>query len=219
MGRLQTLTAFAVVLLAACGDSGGGDPKARSEIVSGATPGATSAPPPRASATASAPKKPRKLCASAPKNDGKKLAEVELGHVEAPGAKATTGTLELGGGKWTWVNLWAGWCGPCKEEMPMLKAWGDALKDRLRFEFVSVDEDERLAVRFLNAQPEAGLRASHHLAEGEAKKTWLESAGIGEITKLPMHVLVDPEGAIRCVITGEVGAEDLAQVKTLVGAK
>ena len=34
-----------------------------------------------------------------------------------------------------------------------------------------------------------------------------------------MHVLVDPEGAIRCVITGEVGAEDLAQVKTLVGAK
>jgi thiol-disulfide isomerase/thioredoxin len=221
MGRLQALSAAAaLVFLAACADSGGGDaPKARSEIVSGATtvatPPAKSAP----AATASTPKKPRKLCASPPKNDGKKLADVAFGHVEATGAKPTEGSLVVGGGKWTWVNLWAGWCGPCKEEMPMLKGWGDALKERLRFEFVSVDEDERLALRFLNAQPETGLRASRHLAEGDAKKEWLESAGIGEITKLPMHVLVDPEGAIRCVITGEVGPEDLAQVKGIVGAK
>ncbi|HTJ81702.1 MAG TPA: TlpA disulfide reductase family protein, partial [Polyangiaceae bacterium] len=188
-----------------------------STSTTGATSTTVTAAPAPASATPTV-KKPRKLCAQKPAADGKKLADVKFGHVEATGESPGPDALVTGKGRWTWINLWAGWCGPCKEEMPMLAQWAVALKDKLRFEFVSVDEDERLAVRFLNAQPANGLRASHHLAEGDAKKTWLDSAGIGEITKLPMHVLVDPEGAIRCVITGEVDPGDLDQVKALVGA-
>jgi len=212
----------AAPLLSGCGDSGGGgEPKSRAEVIPGGSAQPTTIGTPAWTATAPTPpivRKPRKLCTQKPAMDGKPLAEVKFGHVEATGETALGDALETGKGLWTWVNLWAGWCGPCKEEMPMLRQWESLLKTKLRVDFVSVDEDPRLSVRFLNTQPAGGLRATHHLAEGDAKKQWLESAGIGEISKLPMHILVDPEGAIRCVITGEVDAADFDQVKAFIGA-
>ncbi|HEU4699612.1 MAG TPA: TlpA disulfide reductase family protein [Gemmatimonadales bacterium] len=41
----------------------------------------------------------------------------------------------------TLVNIWATWCGPCKEEMPSIQAAFAALKDRgFRVAAVSIDE-------------------------------------------------------------------------------
>lgn len=209
----------AIASLTACGDPAPDVQKARADIVVGA--GSSSATPsPSSGATgglpATGPKKARTVCTTPPKADGKKLADVALGHVEAEGETALDGPLVTGGGKWTWVNLWAGWCGPCKEEMPMFKTWEAQLGGALRFEFLSVDDDERLAVRFLNAQPKDGVRASRHAAKLEDRKKWLESAGLDSIEVLPIHVLVDKKGLIRCVIKGAVDAADFPRIEALV---
>jgi cytochrome c biogenesis protein CcmG/thiol:disulfide interchange protein DsbE len=44
------------------------------------------------------------------------------------------GTLDLGRapGVPTVINLWGSWCGPCREELPLLQEFADAAGDRVR---------------------------------------------------------------------------------------
>jgi thiol-disulfide isomerase/thioredoxin len=171
---------------------------------------ATSAAAPRPSA--SAPAEPRLLCEKAPQKAGSEIADVKLGHVEATGEDALGASIDGGGGKWTWVNLWAGWCGPCKEEMPLLRAWEKKLGN-VRLAFVSIDDDLRMAVRYLDAQPKDGVRRSYHLPDGDDRKEFLEAIGLAEVTNLPVHALYDPQGKLRCVIQGAVMESDFGNLE------
>ena len=48
-------------------------------------------------------------------------------------------------GGFTWVNFWAAWCVPCREEIPRLMGWQKKLTGTgksFRLHFVSVDDDE-----------------------------------------------------------------------------
>ena len=38
------------------------------------------------------------------------------------------------------VNVWGSWCGPCKKEMPVLRAFHDKAKDKLQLIGVDVEE-------------------------------------------------------------------------------
>lgn len=143
---------------------------------------------------------------------------MKLGHIEADGESALGTSLVTAGGKWTWINLWAGWCGPCKEEMPLLKGWENKLASRLRVAYVSIDDDERLSKRFLNEQPKGGVRQSYALADLESRKEWLAALGVGDVPKLPLHVLLNPAGTVSCVIEGAIEASDLPQVEALVAS-
>ncbi len=165
---------------------------------------------------------PHKLCTSPPAADGKKLPGVELGHVEADGAPALSGPIDSGNGSWTWLNLWAGYCGPCKQEIPLLLQWKSDLQKAqtpMRLAFVSLDDDERQAKKFLDAQPKDGLRSSFLLVEGKSRATFLKDLGLKDPPELPVHVLVDPEGSVRCVIQGAIEAADYAQVSGIVGKR
>jgi thiol-disulfide isomerase/thioredoxin len=191
-------------------------PERRSESVlqTGPAPAATTA---KVKAS-SAPRAPRKLCERPPAADGKQLADVAVGTIAADGESSLPDRIETGG-RWTWVNLWAGWCGPCKEEMPVLRAWEERLGGLLRVAFVSIDDDERLSKRFLDGQPKGGVRRSYHLGELETRKKWLSAIGLEEVSTLPVHVLVDPEGAVRCVIKGAIEPQDLPGVEAFLHRK
>jgi thiol-disulfide isomerase/thioredoxin len=139
-----------------------------------------------------------------------------MGHVEAPNEPALGEELPTGDGKWTWINVWAGWCEPCIEEIPMLKTWETKLAERLRVVFVSIDDDPRLAERFLKSQPKDGVRRSYQLVDLERRKTWLSSVGLGDNAKLPVQILLDPAGGIRCISQGLVFPSDLPEIEALV---
>jgi thiol-disulfide isomerase/thioredoxin len=179
---------------------------------------ATAAPPPTATTTAAPAGPPRQLCAgqkprSAPKGTPKTAA--------AEGTPAPAATMPLGVGKWTWINLWAAWCGPCKEEMPRLLTWQKKLSDAgvmIDLTFVSLDDDERQMRRFLEAQPRDGVRATYWLPEGE-RSGWLGSINLKESPQLPLQILVAPSGQVACVIEGAVEDRDYPALASFVGAK
>jgi Thiol-disulfide isomerase and thioredoxins len=36
------------------------------------------------------------------------------------------------------INVWGSWCGPCKEEMPVLRAFHERAKDKVHFFFLKL---------------------------------------------------------------------------------
>jgi thiol-disulfide isomerase/thioredoxin len=216
MGRLPIVT---VVLCALGAGSCDDQPKptttrARTDAVTGRATGKTATAAPSA---APAPKAPRKICAGQTKRDGPEAIE----DARAASGATKPGTLELGK-RWVWINVWAAWCEPCKKEMPMLIAWRDQLRKAgidLELAFVSIDDDERELTRFLDKQPETGVRASYWIPDGDARQKWFESIGKSEIPPLPVHAFVDPDGKLACVAEGTLEPTDLPSVKRLLGAR
>lgn len=117
---------------------------------------------------------------------------------------------------WTWVNLWASWCGPCLKEMPLLGRWGETLRKEgipVRFEFWSIDESEDDLRGALSREIPGSvrwLRASGDLAP------FLEELGVDKSSAIPVHALVDASGHLRCVRVGSVGEGAYGQVRALL---
>jgi thiol-disulfide isomerase/thioredoxin len=169
-----------------------------------------------------APKKPRSLCAGKLSDAGRSLPKKHVSRAAAKGVPELPESLLIGAGKWTWINFWAAWCAPCKEEIPRLLGFEQKLSASgaaFRLSFVSLDDDERQLHDFLDSQGSVGLRASYWLKEGNEREDWLKSAGQNPDAPLPFHLLVDPKGKIRCAIQGAVEDADYAEISGLVSAR
>jgi thiol-disulfide isomerase/thioredoxin len=177
-----------------------------------------SAPAPSVTSRAAPAGSPRQLCA------GQSPRAAPKGALKAAAAADATpppASLPLGVGKWVWINLWAAWCGPCKEEMPRLTAWQEKLRAAgvlIDLAFVSLDDDERETRRFLEAQPASGVRATYWLPENE-RTGWLGALGLKGATQLPVQALVAPSGQVACVIEGAVEDRDYPAIAAFVGGK
>jgi thiol-disulfide isomerase/thioredoxin len=117
---------------------------------------------------------------------------------------------------WTWVNLWASWCGPCVKELPLLKRWRESLaKDGVpvRFELWSVDATESELESALGYAFPGELRWVKDEAELPAL---LEGLGVDTGSAIPVHALVDPAGQLRCVRVGSIGEEAYGSVKAIL---
>lgn len=200
--------------------------KERSQAVtasgpSGLAPSPVSATAPQpASAHPPASRKPRVLCAGQLDKPGRALPKSSLlSRAAAAGASEPPAELPVGHGKWTWINLWAAWCAPCKEEMPRLRSWQAKLTragKHFQLFFVSLDDDERQLKTFLGTQPTTGVRSSYWLRDGKHREEWLKGVGIEDDPELPVHVLVDPHGKVRCVMHGAMENADFSQVQKIV---
>ncbi len=227
MGRLQALivtVAFAglAASVAACDDAKpvpAPPTNKRSDIIvgSGTAPTATTRATVSAQPVASVPAKARALCPGPSLN--RAMPSEKLGHAEAAGAAALGDTLPVGNGRWTWISLWAAWCAPCKEEMPRLLKWQTRLATSLAVQFVSLDDDERQLLRFLESQPATGVRATFWLPDGSGREAWLGSMRLKTSPQLPVQVLVNPQGRVHCIIEGAVEDGDFAQVASIVGQR
>lgn len=215
------LSLVALISLAACSEENAPTPPSVSTsrnnavIAASGKPGAT----PAATMSAAPKAAPRDLCAGQNARPGPKGA---LKLKAAQGAGELPGQIAFGAGKWVWLNFWAAWCGPCKEEMPRLLAWQEKLRKAgvlLDLAFVSLDDDERQLERFLADQPAAGVRASYWLPEGGTRTTFLSSLNVKDSPELPLQALVSPSGQVACSIQGAVEDRDYAAIASFVGAK
>jgi thiol-disulfide isomerase/thioredoxin len=109
------------------------------------------------------------------------------------------------------LNFWASWCGPCREEMPLMDKIYKQYKD-LGFTIlaVNVDEDPADADRFLASVPVS----FPVLYDSQSKVSELY-----KVDAMPTTILIDRDGNKRFLHRGyKVGYEDQyeQQVKQLV---
>jgi len=167
---------------------------------------------------AAKPKQRRLLCSGHLGKSGPELPS------EQPARRSASSERDLpeqihSHGHFTWINFWAAWCGPCKEEIPRLMSWERKLADagaNLKVVFVSLDDDERQLTTFLEKQPATGLRQTYWLADGAKRTDWLKAVGVKPDSELPVQLLLDPSGHVRCVISGAIEDSDFDQLRGLL---
>jgi thiol-disulfide isomerase/thioredoxin len=197
-------------------------PQARSQAVQATGPAATVRTTPVLPASAAVEKAHPVLCAGQLGRTAKDAPKAPLARA---GKTALLGEkLPIGPGHWTWVNLWAAWCVPCREEIPRLKSWEAKTageRTPLKVAFISIDDDGRQLETFLAGQPASGMNATYWLEDGAERVTWLKQAGFdGSDPELPAHLLVDPAGKVRCKQQGAIDDSDYTElVKILDGQR
>jgi thiol-disulfide isomerase/thioredoxin len=211
-------------LLVAAGCDGASDkkpvsaPLERSQIVEAKAEVEAKANPPVQPVASSQARPPRAICAGQMGSPGRAAPKKALSQAGASGEPALPSALPLSGG-YTWVNFWAAWCAPCKEEIPRLFHFQRELakiSPGFTLGFISLDDDERQLAAFLAAQPASGLRRTYWLKEGREREEWLKAAGLDLDPELPFHLLFDAKGKLRCVVKGAVEDDDLPALKRLL---
>lgn len=123
------------------------------------------------------------------------------------------------GAGYRWINVWATWCPPCVEELPLITRWRDDLNkagSRVELLLMSVDQTAEVVTTFREKHPEVG--GSLRVSDPSQLEAWLASIGLDSGAPLPIHVFVDPAGKVRCARTGALRESDFSLVKKLVAA-
>jgi hypothetical protein len=114
---------------------------------------------------------------------------------------------------WTWLNLWATWCKPCMEEMPLIKRWNEIFmqdKTPLNVQLWSIDEDPKALENII-------LPGHVKWLPGEdALQKMLTQMGIDKGSAIPIHAFISPKGKLRCVRVGTISEESFGLVKGIL---
>ncbi len=109
------------------------------------------------------------------------------------------------------INFWATWCGPCRQEMPLLDELYNRY-ERVGFNLfgVNIDDDSRRAMAMIEE-----LGVDFPVLFDDRK----EVSRLYEVEAMPVTVIVDRQGTVRFVHHGyKPGYEDkyLDQVRSLL---
>jgi thiol-disulfide isomerase/thioredoxin len=92
------------------------------------------------------------------------------------------------------INFWATWCGPCRQEMPLLdQLYGKYQRAGLVMLSVNIDENAEPAIEMAQT-----LRVSYPVLF-DARK---EVSRAYDVSAMPVTVLVDRAGVVRYVSEG-----------------
>lgn len=112
-------------------------------------------------------------------------------------------------GKWVLLDFWATWCGPCRGELPYLKAAYEKYADK-GFEIFGVSLDNNKA-GWLSFVPANGMTWINVIDVNEDKET--PAADAYGIRSIPTNFLISPEGEIVAKnLRGEAVEEKLAEI-------
>lgn len=94
-------------------------------------------------------------------------------------------------GKALYIDTWATWCGPCKREMPSLKALEELYHTKnIQFLSVSTDKDVAAWKSFISREAMSGLQL-HQSQEMEKTMSYLYV-----VNSIPRFILIDKAGKI-----------------------
>jgi len=98
-------------------------------------------------------------------------------------------------GKVVLLDVWASWCGPCKQELPMLDAIAGRLRGRgVEILAISIDQERDNVLKFLGSRTHWSLTVAHD--PGGAIAETLQP------DKMPTSYVIDRAGVIRYVNMG-----------------
>jgi thiol-disulfide isomerase/thioredoxin len=98
-------------------------------------------------------------------------------------------------GKVVLLDLWASWCPPCKEEMPVLDDMAARLREKgIEIIAVSIDEDRANAEQFLRRRARWALKLAHDPAGTVPERL--------QPPTMPTSYVIDAQGVLRHVIAG-----------------
>ena len=148
------------------------------------------------------------------------VAGTPRGEVIVPDERASapefSGTL-LGGGEFSStglegevavLNFWGSWCPPCRVEMPEFQeVYADVRDEGVEFVGINVKEtSDQFAVAFVE---KFGIEfPSVYDPRGEVALAFRDYPA----NAIPSTIVLDPEGRVAAVYTGEVSQEDLRRV-------
>jgi thiol-disulfide isomerase/thioredoxin len=93
-------------------------------------------------------------------------------------------------GKYVYIDVWASWCGPCKQEIPYLKSLKDKFKGKnIEIIGISVDENKTDWENIMKSESLTGIQ----LFAAGWENTLCESF---KITGIPRFILIDKQGKI-----------------------
>lgn len=110
-------------------------------------------------------------------------------------------------GKVLFINFWATWCAPCREEMPYIQQARERYKDR-NFEVVGIAVDEQKPVREYRDE----LDIQYPLLLAESDPIALLSAFGNEHGVLPYSVVLGVTGNVLATHTGPLLPEQLVSL-------
>ena len=109
------------------------------------------------------------------------------------------------------INFWATWCGPCRQEMPLLDdLYGRYQRVGFNLLGVNIDDDSRRAMQMVEE-----LGVNFPVLFDESK----EVSKLYDVEAMPVTVLVEREGRVRHVHHGyKPGYEEkyLTQIRSLL---
>ncbi|MFT3923429.1 MAG: TlpA disulfide reductase family protein [Myxococcales bacterium] len=171
---------------------------------------------------APAPEAARVVAVTAAKNQGNEsdLCDVLKSPETAPTfafPTALEGTPKSGVSGWRWINVWATWCPPCIEELPLITRFQSELAAKgtsVSLELLSVDVSADLVQKFSESHPET--KQSLRVTDPATLEGWLVSLGLDAGATLPVHIFVDGANKVRCARTGALRDADLPLLKKLL---
>jgi thiol-disulfide isomerase/thioredoxin len=99
------------------------------------------------------------------------------------------------------VNFWASWCPPCITEMPAFEQVHQRLGDEVAFLGIDVQETASDGQAFLDQ-----VEVTWDLGRDPDGSVVRRLGGIG----MPTTVLVDADGVVQAIHTGELSADELS---------
>jgi cytochrome c biogenesis protein CcmG/thiol:disulfide interchange protein DsbE len=99
-------------------------------------------------------------------------------------------------GRWVLVNLWASWCGPCRQEAPALDSFAQRYRKRgVSVLGINVQDNSADALAFLR---------DHDVAYRQLRSIGDERSVAFGSTGVPENFLVDPRGRLALIWRGPV---------------
>ncbi|MGQ2982978.1 TlpA family protein disulfide reductase [Flavobacterium sp.] len=107
--------------------------------------------------------------------------------------KGGTTKLESLKGKYVYVDIWATWCGPCRQQIPYLQQLEKDYHGK-NIEFVSISIDEKKNYdKWRKMVEEKQLGGIQLIADNAWKSAFVQAFGINSI---PRFLLIDPKGNV-----------------------
>jgi len=107
--------------------------------------------------------------------------------------KGGTTNLEDFKGKYVYIDVWATWCGPCRQEIPFLQKVEEKYHGK-NIEFVSLSIDTKKDYeKWKKMVGDKKLGGVQIIADNDWKSAFTQAYGVNSI---PRFILIDPQGKV-----------------------